>query len=65
MKYIFIISLFGIIEMILFFLYKKLVKLKTVFFPDYAVQLKHSQRIHTHPYECTHANPTPMSILED
>ena len=65
MKYIFIISLFGILEMILFFFYIKLVKLKIVFFSDYAVQLKHSQRIHTHPYERTHANPTLMSIFED
>uniref|UniRef100_A0A0D9ZZ25 Uncharacterized protein n=1 Tax=Oryza glumipatula TaxID=40148 RepID=A0A0D9ZZ25_9ORYZ len=29
------------------------------------VQRRHSQRTRTHPYEHTHANPTPMSIFED
>nr|BAD69283.1 hypothetical protein [Oryza sativa Japonica Group] len=29
------------------------------------VQRSHSQRTRTHPYEHTHANPTPMSIFED
>ena len=36
-----------------------------IFFLDCTVQLKHSQRTHSHPYEHTYANPTPMSIFED
>uniref|UniRef100_A0A0E0MZ26 Uncharacterized protein n=1 Tax=Oryza rufipogon TaxID=4529 RepID=A0A0E0MZ26_ORYRU len=32
---------------------------------NYTVQRRHSQRTRTHPYEHTHANPTPMSIFED
>jgi hypothetical protein len=37
------------------------------FFPNYTyiIHRRHSQRTHTHPYEYTHANPTPRSIFED
>jgi hypothetical protein len=35
------------------------------FFANYTIHQRHSQRTHTHPYECTHANPTPRSIFED
>ena len=32
-------------------------------FLDYTIQLRTSQRIHTHPYEHTYANPTPYEHL--
>jgi len=35
------------------------------FFLDYTIQLRHSQRTHTHSYERTYTNLTPMSIFED
>jgi hypothetical protein len=35
------------------------------FFANYTIHRRHSQRTHTHPYEYTHANPTPRSIFED
>jgi hypothetical protein len=35
------------------------------FFSNYTIHRRHSQRTHTHPYEYTHANPTPRSIFED
>jgi hypothetical protein len=35
------------------------------FFSNYTIHRRHSQRMHTHPYEYTHANPTPRSIFED
>jgi hypothetical protein len=35
------------------------------FFANYTIHRRHSQRAHTHPYEYTHANPTPRSIFED
>jgi hypothetical protein len=34
-------------------------------FLNYTVHQRHSQCTHTHPYEYTHANPTPRSIFED
>jgi hypothetical protein len=34
-------------------------------FLDYTLQLTHSQRTHTHPYEHTYAKPTSLSIFED
>jgi hypothetical protein len=34
------------------------------FFSNYTIHQRHSQRMHTHPYEYTHANPTPRSIFE-
>jgi hypothetical protein len=34
-------------------------------FANYTIHRRHSQRRHTHPYEYTHANPTPRSIFED
>jgi hypothetical protein len=33
------------------------------FFSNYTIHRRHSQRTHTHPYEYTHANPTPRSIF--
>jgi hypothetical protein len=36
-----------------------------LFFSNYTVHRRHSQRTHTHPYEYAHANPTPRSIFED
>jgi hypothetical protein len=36
-----------------------------LFFANYTIHRRHSQRTHTHPYEYTHANPTPRSIFED
>ena len=33
-------------------------------FLDYTVQRRHSTRTHTHPYEHTYANPTPMNTFE-
>jgi hypothetical protein len=38
---------------------------KEYFFANYTIHRRHSQRTHTHPYEYTHANPTPRSIFED
>jgi hypothetical protein len=35
------------------------------FFSNYTIHRRHSQRTQTHPYEYTHANPTPRSIFED
>jgi hypothetical protein len=35
-----------------------------VFFANYTIHRRHLQRTHTHPYEYTHANPTPRSIFE-
>jgi hypothetical protein len=35
------------------------------FFWNYTIYRRHSQRTHTHPYEYTHANPTPRSSFED
>jgi hypothetical protein len=35
------------------------------FFLNYTVQLRYSQRMHTHLYKYTYANPTSMSIFED
>jgi hypothetical protein len=35
------------------------------FFSNYTIHRRYSQRTHTHPYEYTHANPTPRSIFED
>jgi hypothetical protein len=29
-----------------------------IFFYDYTVQRRHSKRMHSHPYEYTHVNPT-------
>ena len=37
----------------------------SLFFLDYTVQLRNSQPAHTHIYERTDVNPTPMSIFED
>jgi hypothetical protein len=34
------------------------------FFAYYTIHQRHSQHTHTHPYEYTHANLTPMSIFE-
>jgi hypothetical protein len=36
-----------------------------LFFSNYTIHRRHSQRTHTHPYEYTHANHTPRSIFED
>jgi hypothetical protein len=36
-----------------------------IFFSNYTIHRRHSQRMHTHPYEYTHTNPTPRSIFED
>ena len=35
-----------------------------IFFLDYTVQRSHSTRTHTHLYEHTYANPTPISTFE-
>jgi hypothetical protein len=40
-------------------------KCLVTFFSNYTIHRRHSQRTHTHPYEYTHANPTPRSIFED
>jgi hypothetical protein len=37
----------------------------SIFFANYTIHRKHSQRTHTHTYEDTHANPAPRSIFED
>jgi hypothetical protein len=37
----------------------------SIFFSNYTMHRRYSQRTHTHPYEYTHANPTPRSIFED
>jgi hypothetical protein len=39
--------------------------IKSVFLPNYTIRRRYSQCTHTHPYEYTHANPTPRSIFED
>jgi hypothetical protein len=39
--------------------------LLSLFFANYTIHRRHPQRTHTHPYEYTHANPTPRSIFED
>jgi hypothetical protein len=33
-------------------------------FANYTIHRSHSQRMYTHSYEYTHANPTPRSIFE-
>jgi hypothetical protein len=38
---------------------------ESLFFSNYTIHRRHSQRTHTHPYEYTHTNPTPRSIFED
>jgi hypothetical protein len=35
------------------------------FFSNYTIHRRQSKRTYTHPYEYTHANPTPRSIFED
>jgi hypothetical protein len=45
-------------------LFKPSLLLVFLFFCE-LIHRRHSQRTHTHPYENTHANPTPRSIFED
>jgi hypothetical protein len=45
-------------------LYNRIIR-NMFFFANYIIHRRHSQRTHTHPYEYTHANPTPRSIFED
>ena len=47
------------------FIMKKIDQLeqtRCIFFCDYIVQLKHSQRTYTHLYELRNANPTPKHL---
>jgi hypothetical protein len=43
----------------------EMIYLVMCWFVYYTIHRRHSQRTHTHPYEYTHANPTPRSIFED